>query len=469
MPKAAKVVMTDEQLSRTVTRIAHEILEKNTGDEKLAVVGIHTRGAFLARRLHAILREIAAREVPLGELDISFYRDDVAARGAYGVVPATPNPVVQSTDLPFEVDGATVVLVDDVLYTGRTIRAAIDALFDYGRPGRVQLAALVDRGHRELPIRPDYIGKNLPTAQRERIEVHLTEVDGVVRAKHYEVRPGERVEVEESPPGEPALVAEDVPFTVVYQDDWLLVVDKPAGVVVHPAPGHEHGTLVHGLLQRGIAGGHELRPGIVHRLDRDTSGLLIVARRPDAYRRLVTLLAARRIARTYLALLKGDLRQDEGTIDAPIGRHLRDRTRMSLHSAAPRRAVTHFTVRQRLGRASPSAALTHRIPGTPVDGAARAGDAAPTRSRGTGERFTYVEVRLETGRTHQIRVHFAALGYPVAGDTVYGRGPRPAGLARQFLHAWRLRFPHPDDGRELEFEAPLPEDLASFLALLEGS
>jgi pyrimidine operon attenuation protein/uracil phosphoribosyltransferase len=179
MPRAAKVVMTEEQLGRTVTRIAHEILEKNTGDEKLAVVGIHTRGALLARRLHAILKGIAERDVPLGELDISFYRDDVAARGAYGVVPTTPNPVVKSTDLPFEVDGATVVLVDDVLYTGRTIRAAIDALFDYGRPARVQLAALVDRGHRELPIRPDYIGKNLPTAQRERIEVHLSEVDGV--------------------------------------------------------------------------------------------------------------------------------------------------------------------------------------------------------------------------------------------------------------------------------------------------
>jgi pyrimidine operon attenuation protein/uracil phosphoribosyltransferase len=179
MPRAAKVVMTEEQLGRTLTRIAHEILEKNTGDEKLAVVGIHTRGALLARRLHAILKGIAERDVPLGELDISFYRDDVAARGAYGVVPTTPNPVVKSTDLPFEVDGATVVLVDDVLYTGRTIRAAIDALFDYGRPARVQLAALVDRGHRELPIRPDYIGKNLPTAQRERIEVHLSEVDGV--------------------------------------------------------------------------------------------------------------------------------------------------------------------------------------------------------------------------------------------------------------------------------------------------
>ncbi len=179
MPDAGdRVVMTGEQVARTVTRMAHEILEKNTGDDRLAIVGIHTRGAFLARRLHAIVRDIAAREVPIGDLDISFYRDDVAARGAYGVVPSTPNPIVKSTDLDFEVDGATVVLVDDVLYTGRTIRAAIDALFDYGRPARVQLAVLVDRGHRELPIRPDYIGKNLPTAPRERIEVCLAEADG---------------------------------------------------------------------------------------------------------------------------------------------------------------------------------------------------------------------------------------------------------------------------------------------------
>jgi len=170
--------MTGEQLGRTVTRMAHEILEKNSGQERLALVGIHTRGAHLARRLHAILTDIAGRDLPLGDLDISFYRDDVAARGAWGVVPATPNPVVQSSDLAFDVDGATVVLVDDVLYTGRTIRAAIDALFDYGRPARVQLAVLVDRGHRELPIRPDYIGKNLPTARHERIAVHLTEVDG---------------------------------------------------------------------------------------------------------------------------------------------------------------------------------------------------------------------------------------------------------------------------------------------------
>jgi pyrimidine operon attenuation protein/uracil phosphoribosyltransferase len=177
--RADRVVMTGEQLGRTVTRMAHEILEKNSGQERLALVGIHTRGAFLARRLHPVLSEIGGRELPLGDLDISFYRDDVAARGAWGVVPATPNPVVQSSDLAFEVDGATVVLVDDVLYTGRTIRAAIDALFDFGRPARVQLAVLVDRGHRELPIRPDYVGKNLPTARNERIAVHLSEVDGI--------------------------------------------------------------------------------------------------------------------------------------------------------------------------------------------------------------------------------------------------------------------------------------------------
>lgn len=167
--------MTGEQLARTVTRIAHEILEKNTGDEKLAVVGIHTRGAFLARRLHAILKEIAGRDVPLGELDISFYRDDVAARGAYGVVPATPNPVVQSTDLPFEVDGATVVLVDDVLYTGRTIRAAMNEIFDYGRPNSIRLAALVDRGERQLPICPQYVGAQIVAGRDQSIELKRDE------------------------------------------------------------------------------------------------------------------------------------------------------------------------------------------------------------------------------------------------------------------------------------------------------
>lgn len=178
-PANETVVLTAEQMSRTITRIAHEILEKNPGEEKLAVVGIHTRGAYLGIRIHRLLCEVGGRNYDAGNLDISFYRDDVAARGAVGVIPSTPQPVVKDTDLPFTIDGAQIILVDDVLYTGRTIRAAIDALFDYGRPSAVQLAVLVDRGHRELPIRPDYVGKNLPTALRERISVRVEECDGV--------------------------------------------------------------------------------------------------------------------------------------------------------------------------------------------------------------------------------------------------------------------------------------------------
>ncbi len=167
-------------MSRTITRIAHEILEKNPDAGKLAVVGIHTRGAYLGARIQKLLGEVGGKDVASGDIDISFYRDDVAARGAVGVIPSsTPQPVVKDTHLPFDIDGVTVILVDDVLYTGRTIRAAIDVLFDYGRPAAVQLAVLVDRGHRELPIRPDYVGKNLPTAPHERISVRVQECDDV--------------------------------------------------------------------------------------------------------------------------------------------------------------------------------------------------------------------------------------------------------------------------------------------------
>ena len=179
-PANETVVLTAEQMSRTITRIAHEVFEKNPTADRLAIVGIHTRGAFIGARVHRLLCEVAGRQVESGDLDISFYRDDVAARGAVGVIPrSTPQPVVRDTHLPFDVAGATVVLVDDVLYTGRTIRAAIEALFDFGRPAAVQLAVLVDRGHRELPIRPDYVGKNLPTAPHERISVRVDECDGV--------------------------------------------------------------------------------------------------------------------------------------------------------------------------------------------------------------------------------------------------------------------------------------------------
>jgi pyrimidine operon attenuation protein/uracil phosphoribosyltransferase len=168
-----KVVLQHDDLRRTLRRIAHEIAEKNPNPEGLAVVGIHTRGAILARRLHALLGELTGAELPIGDLDISFYRDDAGSRA-----PAA-QPVVHASHIDFDVSERTVVLVDDVLFTGRTVRAGIDALFDYGRPRRVQLAVLCDRGHRELPIRPDYVGKNLPTAREERVNVRLEEVDGV--------------------------------------------------------------------------------------------------------------------------------------------------------------------------------------------------------------------------------------------------------------------------------------------------
>jgi pyrimidine operon attenuation protein/uracil phosphoribosyltransferase len=166
---ATTVVLDREDMRRTLVRIAHEIVEKNS-DGAVALVGIHRRGAILGQRLHALTSELLNTDVPLGDVDISFYRDDLNIRPG--------GPVVHSTHLEFPVDGRTIVIVDDVLYTGRTVRAAIDEIFDYGRPARVQLATLVDRGHRELPIRPDYVGKNLPTSHDQRVNVRVQEVDG---------------------------------------------------------------------------------------------------------------------------------------------------------------------------------------------------------------------------------------------------------------------------------------------------
>jgi pyrimidine operon attenuation protein / uracil phosphoribosyltransferase len=176
---SGKLLLDGEALRRTLVRIAHEVVERNPELERVALVGIHTRGVPLAQRLRRLIAEFAGVEVALGTVDITFHRDDVSVRS--GSAPLAPQPVVKATRLDFPLEGKTCVLVDDVLYTGRTIRAAIEALFDYGRPARVQLAALVDRGHRELPIRPDYVGKNLPTARRERIQVQLVEIDEVDR------------------------------------------------------------------------------------------------------------------------------------------------------------------------------------------------------------------------------------------------------------------------------------------------
>jgi pyrimidine operon attenuation protein/uracil phosphoribosyltransferase len=171
MESDEKVVLHEEDLKRALTRIAHEIIERNPGVPVPALVGIHRRGAFLAQRLQGLLEELLEAEVPLGDLDIGFYRDDVSSR--------PEAPILHASHIDFDISRMTVVIVDDVLFTGRTIRAAIDALFDYGRPERVQLAVLVDRGHRELPIRPDYVGKNLPTSLAEHVHVRVRELDGV--------------------------------------------------------------------------------------------------------------------------------------------------------------------------------------------------------------------------------------------------------------------------------------------------
>jgi pyrimidine operon attenuation protein / uracil phosphoribosyltransferase len=169
--RSEKTVLHEGDVQRALTRIAHEIAERNPDDRGVALVGIHRRGAFLAHRLKDLLEELSHAEIPLGDLDIGFYRDDVASR--------PDAPVVHASHIDFDVTGRTVVIVDDVLYTGRTVRAAIEALFDYGRPERVQLAVLADRGHRELPIRPDYVGKNLPTSRAEHVCVRLAELDGI--------------------------------------------------------------------------------------------------------------------------------------------------------------------------------------------------------------------------------------------------------------------------------------------------
>src|ERR1700722_10846539 len=166
-----KVVLREDEIGRALTRIAHEILERNAGEDAPALVGIHRRGAFLAQRLHGLLQDLMGSQVPLGDLVIACNRDDVSTR--------PDAPVLHASHIDFDVSGLTVVIVDDVLFTGRTVRAAIEALFDYGRPQRVQLAVLVDRGHRELPIRPDYVGKNLPTSSAEHVYVRLRELDGV--------------------------------------------------------------------------------------------------------------------------------------------------------------------------------------------------------------------------------------------------------------------------------------------------
>lgn len=270
---------------------------------------------------------------------------------------------------------------------------------------------------------------------QELIEAGQVLVEGRPRKPGYRVRVGERVQVEVPPPRETRLVAQDIPLSLVYQDADLAVVDKPQGMVVHPAHGHWDRTLVNALLFQvrdlsGING--ELRPGIVHRLDKDTSGLLVIAKHDEAHRALAAQLRTREMTREYLALVHGEVTAPCGTIQAPIGRSRTDRKKMAVVPEG-RPAVTHYRVERRY--------------------------------RG----YTLLAVRLETGRTHQIRVHLASIGHPVVGDRVYGPGRPHLGLRGQALHARRLVFRHPRSGQQMEFESPLPDWFAAVLAELACS
>ncbi len=277
----------------------------------------------------------------------------------------------------------------------------------------------------------------------QRIAAGQVTVDGHARPKSYAVEDGDRVEVEEPPEAPPPTDHGPTP-PIRYEDDHVLVVSKPAGLVVHPGAGNPHGTLVQVLQGAGYAlspGSGPERPGVVHRLDKDTSGLLVLTKTTDAYRVLVDQLRRRAVERRYLALVHGRLGGERGRVDAPIGRDPRDRKRFAA-VADGKPAITHWEVRE-----------TAQAPGLPVDAGS----------------VSLLECRLETGRTHQIRVHLSYAGHPIVGDPVYGGRALVAdtiGLTRPFLHAYRLAFVHPVTGQGLEFREALPADLADVAEVL---
>lgn len=280
------------------------------------------------------------------------------------------------------------------------------------------------------------VGARLEVGSRSQgaalVEAGAVLVDGVPRSKSFRPEAGQVISVQlpeavvSSGTG-----AGGTKVPVLYEDHWLLVADKPAGMVVHPAKGHHEGTLVQLLAAHGPAGGEAFRPGVVHRLDRDTSGLLLVAKDLDVHRRLQRMIRAREVDRRYLALVHGNLAASTGTIEAPIGRDPVRRKTMVVGGTAAREAVTHFVVLERFGD------------------------------------FTLLEARLETGRTHQIRVHLLAIGHPVVGDPTYARHD-PLGIGRQFLHSHLIDLAHPVTGERLRVEAPLPEDLSALLGRLRA-
>jgi 23S rRNA pseudouridine1911/1915/1917 synthase len=284
-----------------------------------------------------------------------------------------------------------------------------------------------------------------------RAQSHRLIAEGLVSQEgRSRLKPGDRLEGGERltvrvPPLQPAEPQpEALPLVIVYEDEHMIVVDKPAGMPVHPGPGHSGHTLVNALLAHcpdlpGIGGVQ--RPGIVHRLDKDTSGLIVAAKDEKAHQGLTRQLAERRMHKTYLTLVEGRLQPDEALIDAPIGRDPNNRKRMMINGAAAREAQTSYRMRE---------VFTVR----------------PELAEGRAGTLTYAEASPITGRTHQIRVHLASLGHPVVGDAVYGHASKL--VSRQFLHAWRLMLHHPIDGRELSFEAPLAEDLREALRQIEA-
>lgn len=262
------------------------------------------------------------------------------------------------------------------------------------------------------------------SAAQRLLEEGCVSVNGALVKKNYKTAPGDQVRLEQPEAVPTDILPQPIPLEVVYEDEDVIAVNKPAGLVVHPAPGHPDGTLVNALLyhcEKSLSGiNGELRPGIVHRIDRDTSGLLLAAKNDRAHLALAAQLQDHSLFREYEAVVHGGFRVDEGTVDAPIGRHPADRKKMAVLREGGRRAVTHWTVLERFGP------------------------------------YTRIACRLETGRTHQIRVHMASIGHPLLGDVTYGGKPFP-GLAGQCLHARRLTFTHPSTGILVTLEAPLPD------------
>lgn len=287
-----------------------------------------------------------------------------------------------------------------------------------------------------------YIAKKDESLSRSMIQKLLEEskitVNGNVVKASYKVQVGDRIQIEIEPPKEVKLEAQDIPIDIIYEDDDIIVVNKPKGLVVHPANGNPDGTLVNAIMaicKDSLSGiGGELRPGIIHRLDKDTSGLLIVAKNDRAHINMSEQIKDRKVKKTYIALVRGTITENEATINMPIGRSTKDRKKMAVTKNG-KEAITHFKVLNRY-----------------------------TTSKAS---YTLLEIKIDTGRTHQIRVHMAEIGHPVVGDMVYSNGKNEFGVIGQCLHAKRLEFCHPITGKEMSFEAPLPEYFENIIDLLE--